>query len=1596
MQLTPQILTELQNRLKIGNRRGVHLNAVPGNSKYKLDLKRFSLLEKGLPEKFIETLLSKQQLSFKINQRRINTDLNMLKEYEHKELVKLTRTFDNLIFQTEAIESEKGVNTLAFGFPILVRRDLKDDKLTVAPIFIWSLNAKNLKDKTWLITRNEDDPVYLNEVLINHLIADSNIEIDKVTNDDLEDGFLTKEKLIEICCEIIKTINGHVPDDMSAVLTQKLSNVSAIGAKKHYEDMPISSSNALIDFGGLFSIFEVQKQNIIGDYGNLMDLNGLEIAVDDIANFEFQSISSVETDPSQQSILNALKSTSHIVIQGPPGTGKSQTLSAVLINALENKKRTLVVCEKRTALDVLHQSLLEKGLTSHSILIKDIIHDRRKVVDSVRDRLAFLRPSFYNLHGAQNSLNQLISKIQNLISSINKKHQKLDEKLLGNKNWTDVVGALIREKKELGSEELLKLDKLIFQFNESEFNQLLDIISTGQKLYNKYKVHEPKSWLNHSQISGNNPYEIQEKINADFSDYLKKLAKIKEIYSNCRKEYMEDRRQDFQDDCEEIDEIITHILSKEKEFEELLSTSKMEYSQARQLEIDEQYAPISDRLKAIKDVFDRYSEHTVLTNPSKVNSILFKLLTKVSNNRKKIFDDHHLMMQSFDELDNLLALSKDFNSSTIETVENNNQIKYNQINDFVKEVYEEAPNRISSEFSGFKFDKLLEQNIDLKSFNAEYRANNQKSSTPFELKRGLIIGYFANFVKELEILFEKLDLSVRVSNDIKEKWSFKGSYKEGLIKIDELQKQLAKLKLDILPIAKNEFDRHDWLYDTTFIKSIPSLIELNKNADEIIAKISADNWPKKRINTSSFKNLVDSVENLAFLKETYFNDPDEPFLIEFDWFVFFNRLTSAQKSIINELKTKQDWKRHFVVYYLDTLLLKNAHTDLPKNDDDYHEYLSVSNNLEKTQLSFIQEFWHNQQIRASEKFKAKNNDLSVENLFNKRKSNKHNRLSLRQIVKFDTELFTTFFPIILTTPDVASNLFQGMNDYFDIVMFDEASQLRIEDNLPALFKGKQIVIAGDEHQMPPSNYFSKIFEGSIEDDSDFEDDEVITLDKSNIVLSCESLLELGIELNFKKQYLDFHYRSKHPYLIDFSNYAFYNQRLKPLPNTSSYIPIKFVNVNGTYHDHTNDDEANTVLSIIEHNIKRKANGEYPTVGIATFNVAQRDHIKSKIVETINSSQNEELINKLTELDQNGMFIKNLENIQGDERDVIIISTTYGNTKDNSFAQRFGPINFEKGYKLLNVLITRAKYKIYLCTSIPEKFYLDYKSFLVTEQANNKKAVFYAYLAYCRAVSDGDNDARIAVLNSLSENSSRHAESTFFREIEHESPFEEEVYERLSKVIDPLKLHTQYKVSEFRIDIVYDPQVEGYPKIAIECDGADYHSSPEAYLYDCHRQKILEGHGFVFHRIWSTNWWRNPDKETTQLLNFIENIEKQFEERNQNSTELEEVFLHDVVIKSHKTEIQTNSINDLFDNYVDDRFKVKLGSVVKIKYLQDDKELVIQITSDTSIIKDSERIQKINLKSPMAIALMGREKGEKVKIPAGDLIVEIISVVNESI
>ncbi|MES2766605.1 MAG: AAA domain-containing protein [Bacteroidota bacterium] len=410
--------------------------------------------------------------------------------------------------------------------------------------------------------------------------------------------------------------------------------------------------------------------------------------------------------------------------------------------------------------------------------------------------------------------------------------------------------------------------------------------------------------------------------------------------------------------------------------------------------------------------------------------------------------------------------------------------------------------------------------------------------------------------------------------------------------------------------------------------------------------------------------------------------------------------------------------------------------------------------------------------------------------------------------------------------------------------------------------------------MPPSSYFqgsSAVLnptEDDYEDESHLQDIQNSNRNSLDLVES-ESLLVYAENCGYKQSHLRVHYRSQHPDLIEFSNHAFYGKKLIPMPAKQDYRAIQFAEVNGIYEDQVNRAEASKVIAILLDEVQPLSNGKYPSVGIATFNIYQRNLILEEITKT--RQLRPEYDKKFSELGSD-LFVKNLENIQGDERDVIIISTTFGRKPDGTFRQSFGPILQRNGYKLLNVIVTRAKSKVFVCTSIPQENINQYSN-LLRQFQNNGRAIFYAYLAYAKYVSENNIEAKNALLHQLYEN----CDAVFIDNEDSgfgsESPFEDEVYYSLVNIIGKERLQQQYKLGGFRIDLVVRSKKTGKPIIAIECDGAKYHSSNEAYAWDMFRQKQIEQHGIIFHRIWSTNWWYSSTKEVTKMLEFIETCDQ---------------------------------------------------------------------------------------------------------------------------
>lgn len=473
----------------------------------------------------------------------------------------------------------------------------------------------------------------------------------------------------------------------------------------------------------------------------------------------------------------------------------------------------------------------------------------------------------------------------------------------------------------------------------------------------------------------------------------------------------------------------------------------------------------------------------------------------------------------------------------------------------------------------------------------------------------------------------------------------------------------------------------------------------------------------------------------------------------------------------------------------------------------------------------------------------------------KRQANKKRALwPIRKYMDEYYKFVLNVFPCFLLSPETVSEILPLKEGMFDIVIFDEASQMYIENAIPTIYRGKKVIVAGDDKQLRPNGTFV----------NRYVDEEENEEEENRAALEEESLLDLA-KINYDPVSLMYHYRSRYEELINFSNYAFYGGKLKISPNLSydeDDCPIERIKINGRWINRENYDEAEEVCNIVDKILRERKHDE--SIGIITFNINQKNCIENCLERKAqNDSKFLELylkeINRIENDEDISMFVKNIENVQGDERDIIIFSIGYAKNEKGRVSVNFGSLSQEGGENRLNVAISRAKKKIYVVTSIePEELDVD-------DSKNKGPKLFKKYLQYVKAVSENNSSYEQEILNSvLDTDINAETENKF------DSDFEVEVCDKLRE--KGYTVHNQIGVSGYRIDLaIYDNKKSKYI-LGIECDGAAYHSSKSARERDIHRQRYLESRGWNIIRIWSKHWWNNPEHEIKRIIDEVNRIQ----------------------------------------------------------------------------------------------------------------------------
>ena len=448
-------------------------------------------------------------------------------------------------------------------------------------------------------------------------------------------------------------------------------------------------------------------------------------------------------------------------------------------------------------------------------------------------------------------------------------------------------------------------------------------------------------------------------------------------------------------------------------------------------------------------------------------------------------------------------------------------------------------------------------------------------------------------------------------------------------------------------------------------------------------------------------------------------------------------------------------------------------------------------------------------------------------------------LPVRRLFRSIPNLLPRLKPCVLMSPLSIAQYLEPGGYTFDLVVFDEASQIPTHDAIGAIARGKQVVVVGDSKQLPPTSFFQR----GVDEEAPVDEEDVEEL---------ESILDECVAAGLPSRRLRWHYRSRHESLISFSNHHYYENGLVTFPSAALMVEgrgVSWVHVAAGHYDkgksRTNRAEAEAVVAETKRRLLDPATRDR-SVGIVTFSVAQQTLIEDLF--DAERRAEPELDRFFGAAVNEPVFVKNLENVQGDERDIMFFSICYGPDRFGRVAMNFGPLNRTGGERRLNVAVTRARFELVVFSTL-QAHQIDLSRTRAVGVRHLK-----AFLEYAALGTGAIPETSVAGPGT-----------------EFDSPFEAEVYAAL--VDRGWPVDTQVGCAGYRIDLgVKDPDQPGRYLLGVECDGASYHSAATARERDRLRADVLRGLGWTLHRIWSTDWWRNPERELQRLDEALQGLQ----------------------------------------------------------------------------------------------------------------------------
>lgn len=1312
---------------------------------------------------------------------------------------------------------DTGIDGLYMGFPFLVMQEAKASvRPRIAPILLWPIKLRpevGSRGRITLAFDRDREEVRLNPAFETLLGVEVARRWQETANELLSRSSITAAEVMEAFRDLAEVAETELVPLPSKELRIRPGEDRVVRAAALFH----------LGFMGQAVMEDLRQLKSAPPSGSSLETAfrvGEEVQrAEPVRVAETDRYFTSDSDPSQEAAVLEARGGRGLLVEGPPGTGKSQTIVNMVADAIGSGRSLLVVCQKQTALDVVHKRLEAAGLGSRVVMVNDVNKDRARVIGAIREQLEelFLRPA--GAFGWRQQRQQTAARIEALERDLDGQHTALhavDEQT--GMSYRLILGDLIGLAASGITPPMRSLRHLLGAFDPGGLEVLQETCAPIARLW--LPAHYEGSALAQTRPFGSDEGTIKtfvadmrsfdalerERLNViertpdaltidnpapyrEWSTAHGPALRQLDTVSRDRLARWLDRLSGASDRSSASTPIQQELASIERELLALPPDDSPSDAIEVVLEMSDEDLPEwtanSDRLLANPSIWEKLSPARWIAQWRRRGLM-----------RSKNLSDPIALGAALHREWDLRPVRTRLVDATIEMGEPVGHLGEQRIPDLLDAVRANADQLRSAEELVARLEAYPERNT------AYAMARAATTRAVDDLIEGIDQGLARHAARTT--CAAALE---RVRSWMVEAWL---DACLDAIRADASNEARVRPVADALPDAA-AYQRFRARVPQLSAEAMETFAQLSRIRDALAVLPAAELEPTVR-------RIIVTEARLAWKTRLEGNDP--ALLLE-----------------ATELETK-------------ALSLARADADMR----GLNRRLLVEG-LDASKLRPLREWEDITRLRG---VRAKR---------------------LREFVDRGADLgLMSLRPVWLVNPDVASRLLPLRKALFDTVIYDEASQMPIEYALPTLYRSRTMVVSGDEKQMPPTAFFSsrvesdeaEVFEGDGADDEvdEAEREAVAETWNRREIKDCPDLLQLAKTV-LPPTTLQIHYRSSYRELIQFSNAAFYANRLSvparhPADEVRRKRPIEVIRANGVYVDQTNPVEAARVADVLR-DIWSAAGARPPTVGVVTFNRKQADLIEDVLEERAERDPAFRLAltrerDRIEGGEDMGFFVKNVEGVQGDERDIIVFSSTFGKNPAGTFRRSFGVLGQTGGERRLNVAITRAREKVVLVTSMPIPLISDLLS--TRRQASTPRDYLQAYFEYARALSDGDLEAAEALLGRLTPEQRRGPG----RHEDGNDGLDAAVAAEIRALgWDPVLVNEN---GAFGLDFAIEDPRTGLYGIGIECDAPRHRLLETARAREMWRPAVLRRSIPVIHRVSSHRWFHEPELERARLREAV--------------------------------------------------------------------------------------------------------------------------------